>query len=128
MKVLLADLDEYRARVGKKIHVRPQGGPASTTGSCDAVAPRVAEGLDLLRFARDVGGVAVADVAARGGPLEVGVELDAVGRVDIDALDLAAQALALGQRGHDLQAVAQDHAVRPVSVVFVKVGTLGALR
>lgn len=43
----------------------------------DAVAPGVA-GLDLFRPAGDVLGVAVVDIAAGGGPLEVGVELDAV--------------------------------------------------
>ena len=55
----------------------------------NTVPPRVAEGLDLLGFTRDVFGFAVLHVAAGGGPLEVGVELDAVGRVDVDALDLA---------------------------------------
>ena len=88
----------------------------------NAVAPGVAEGLDLLRLARDVVGLAVAHVAAGGGPLEVGVELDAVGWVDVNALDLAAQAFALGERGHDLEAVAEDHAVRPVGVVAVELG------
>ena len=55
------------------------------------------------------------------------VELDAVGRVDVDALHLAAQALALGQAGHHLQRVAEDHAVRPVLVVLVELGLVGAL-
>ena len=61
-------------------------------------------------------------VAAGGGPLEVGVELDAVGRVQVDALDLAAKSFALGERGHDLEAVAEDHAVGPVGVVPVELG------
>ena len=65
-------------------------------------------------------------VTAGGGPLEVGVEFDAVGRVDVDALHLAAQPLALGERGHDLEAVAEDHAVGPVGVVLVELG-LGVL-
>ena len=93
----------------------------------DAVAPGVAEGLDLLRLAGDVLAVAVAHVAAGGGPLEVGVEPDAVGRVDVDALHLALQALPLGERGHHLEAVAQDHAVLPVAVVLVELGAVGAL-
>ncbi len=62
----------------------------------DAVAPGVAEGFDLLGLAGNVVGLAVLHIAAGGGPLEVAVELDAVGRVEVDALDLAAQALALG--------------------------------
>ena len=66
------------------------------------MAPGVAEGFDLLRLAGDVAGVAVLHVAARGRPLEIAVELDAVGRIDIDALHLAAQALALGKARHHL--------------------------
>ena len=92
----------------------------------DAVAPGVAEGFDLLRFAGDVADVAVLHVAAGGGPLEVAVEFDAVGRVEVDALDLAAQALALGQAGHDLEGVAEDHAVGPVLVVLVELGPVHA--
>ena len=88
----------------------------------DAVAPSVTKCFDLLRFAGDVVGLAVAYVTAGGGPLEVGVEFDAVGRVDVDALHLAAQSLALGERGHDLEAVAEDHAVGPVGVVLVELG------
>jgi hypothetical protein len=104
--------------------VARHGQPVAQVGEVgvDAVAPGVAEGFDLLRLARDVVGVAVLHVAAGGGPLEVGVELDAVGRVEVDALHLAAQALALGQARHHLQAVAQDHAVRPVLVVLVELG------
>ena len=94
----------------------------------DAVAPGVPKSLHLLGLAGDVLGLAVLHVAAGGGPLEVGVEADAVGRVDIDALHLAAQALALRQRRHHLQAVAEDHAVRPVGVVAVELGRRRAIR
>ncbi len=85
-------------------------------------SPGVAEGFDLLRLAGDVVGVAVLHVAAGGGPLEVAVELDAVRRVDVDALHLAAQSFALGQASHDLEGVAEDHAIRPVLVVLVELG------
>ena len=88
----------------------------------DAVAPGVPKSLHLLGLAGDVGGLPVLHVPAGGGPLEVGVEFDAVGRVEIDALHLAAQPLALRQRSHDLQAVAENHAVRPVGVVAVELG------
>ena len=64
--------------------------------------------------------LAVLDVAAGGGPLEIAVELDAVGRVEIDALHLAPETFALGQAGHDLERVAKNHAVRPVLIMFVK--------
>ena len=77
----------------------------------DAVAPGDAEGFDLLRLAGDVVGLAVLHVAAGGGPLKVAVEFDAVGRIEINTLHFAAQALALGEAGHHLQRVAEDHAV-----------------
>lgn len=67
-------------------------------------------------------GVAILDVATGGGPLEIAVEFDAVGRIEVDALHLAAQALALGQASHDLQAVAENHAIGPVGAVLVELG------
>jgi len=72
----------------------------------DTVAPSIAKGFYLFGFAGDVCGVAVFDIWAGGGPLEVTVKLNPIGRVEINALDLAAQAFALGERGHDSQAVA----------------------
>ena len=71
--------------------------------------------------------VAILHVAAGGGPLEVAVEFDAIGRVEVDALNLAAQTLPLGQAGHDLEGVAEDHAVGPVLVVGVELGLVCAL-
>ena len=62
------------------------------------------------------------DVATGGRPLEIRVEADAVWRVDIDALHLAAQTFALGEARHDRQAVAEDHPVRPVGVVLIELG------
>ena len=41
---------------------------------------------------------------------------------------LPAQALALGQAGHHLEGVAEDHAVRPVLVVLVELGLVDAVR
>ena len=122
MNVSVPDLHEDRAAFGQQIARHGQAVAQVGEVGVDAVAPGVAEGLDLLRLARDVIGLSIAHVAAGGGPLKVGVELDAVGRVDVDALHLAAQPLALGQRGHHLQAVAEDHAVRPVGVVAVELG------
>src|SRR5438876_4358778 len=91
------------------------------------IAPRIPERLHLLRLSRDVRRVAVLHVATGRAPLKIRVELDAVRRVDVDALDLAAQALALGQAGHHLERVAEDHAVRPVLVVLVELRLVHAL-
>ena len=46
--------------------------------------------------------------------LPVRVELDAVGRVQIDHLHLAAQGLLLGKARHHGETVAEDQAVRPL--------------
>ena len=122
MHVLIPDLYEDAAAFRQQVPRHGQPIPQVRQVRVNAVAPRVPERLHLLRLAGDVGGVAVLHVAAGGGPLEVGVELDAVGRIEVDALDLAAQPFALRQRRHHLQAVAEDHAVRPVGVVLVELG------
>src|SRR5437773_6504551 len=91
------------------------------------ISPRIPERLHLLRLSRDVRRVAVLHVATGRAPLKIRVELDAVRRVDVDALDLAAQALALGQARHHLERVAEDHAIRPVLVVLVELRLVHAL-
>ena len=127
MDILVADLHEYGAGVGQQVAGHGEAVAQVGQVGVDAVAPSVPESPDLLRLAGDVGGVAVPHVAAGGGPLEVGVEADAVGRVDVDALDLSTQSLPLGHGGHHLQAVAQNHPVGPVGVVPVELG-FGRLR
>ena len=64
--------------------------------------------------------LAVLDVAGQRRNLPVGVELDAVRRVEIDALDLAPQRLALGEARHDGERVAEDETVRPMLVVLIE--------
>jgi hypothetical protein len=56
----------------------------------NAVSPGIPERFHLLRLARDVLGLPVFHVAAGRRPLEVAVELDPVGRVEINALHLTA--------------------------------------
>ena len=90
----------------------------------DPEFPGVAERLDLLGLARGVLELAVLDVALARRDLPVRAELDAVRRVDVDHLNLAAELLSLGERRHHLEAVAEDHAVRPVGVVLVEVDLL----
>ena len=122
MDILISDLYEDAPTLRQQLPRYGQPIAQVRQVRVDPVPPRVAERLHLLGLAADVLGLAVLHVAAGRGPLEVRVELDAVGRVHVDALHLAAQALALGQRRHHLEAVAQDHAVRPVGVVPVELG------
>lgn len=48
----------------------------------DAVVPGIAEGAHLFRLAGDVVRSAIPHIARGGTPLEVRVELDAIGRVN----------------------------------------------
>ena len=120
MDILIADLDENTAALAEQ--VARHGQPVSQVSQVgmDAVAPGIAKRAHLFGLAGDMVLGAVLDVAAGGRPLEIGVEFDAIGRVKINALHLAAQAFALGQRRHHRQAVAGDHPVRPVLVVLVE--------
>src|SRR3546814_15961521 len=93
----------------------------------EAQLPRVAEGLDLLDLAGDVLELAVLDVALAGGDLPVGPELAAVGRVQVDQLDLAAEPLAAVEAGHPREAVASDHSVRPAGLGLGALPGAGAL-
>ena len=71
MDIFIADLHEDGAGVRKKITRDSQSVAEIGEVAVDAVAPGVAEGFNLLRFARDVAGIAVLHVAARRGPLEI---------------------------------------------------------
>ena len=86
----------------------------------NAITPCIPKRAHLLRFSGNVICSSIIDRSRCRGPLKVRVELDAVRRVEVDALHLAAQALALGERRHHLQAVAEDHPVRPVGIVLVE--------
>src|SRR2546429_347806 len=92
------------------------------------IPPGITKRLHLLRLARDVLDVPVLHITTGRAPLEIGVELDAVRRVEVDALHLTAQSLALGQARHHRQAVAQDYAVRPVLLMAIELGLVYALR
>src|SRR5688572_29892941 len=112
MDVLVSDLDEHAAGFGEEVSCDVESIAQVREVRVDPVRPRVAEGLDLLGFACDVLELAVLDVSLARGDLPVGSELDAVRRVQVDHLDLAAKPFTLGEAGHDLEAVAEDHSVR----------------
>ena len=86
----------------------------------DAQFPGVAEGFDHLRFGGQILVLAVPYLALVREGLKVGAVLDAVGRVDVDHLHLAAHALLLEEAVHHQQAVARDQAVAPVMRVLVE--------
>src|SRR5579872_3718587 len=123
MHILITNLDKNRARIRKQVPRDGQAVAQIRQIRVDTIAPGVAEGLDLLGLAGDVLDISVPDVAAGGGPLKIGIEFDAVRRIEVNALDFAAKTLALGQRCHYLQAIAEDHAIAPVGVVLVELGS-----
>jgi hypothetical protein len=63
--------------------------------------------------------VVVADVALADEGLKVRAELHAVGRVDVDHLHLAAEALVVQERVHHDERVAEDHPVDPIVAILV---------
>ena len=86
----------------------------------NAQFPGVPEGFDHLRLGGQVLVLAVRYLSLVREGLEVGAVLDAVGRVDVDHLHLAAHALLLEEAVHHQQAVARDQAVAPVVRVLVE--------
>ena len=124
MHIFIPDLHEHAARLGQQFAGGRQ--PLAQVGQVrvNPQLPRVAEGPNLLGLAGGVLGLAVLHVALAGADLPVGAELDAVGRVEVDGLHPAAEALLFGQAGHDQQRVAEDHAVGPVLLVPVEVDLL----
>ena len=90
MDIFFTDLHKDGAGIGEEIASNSEAVTKVGEVAVDAVAPGVAEGFDLLRLAGDVAGVTILYVTAGGAPLEVAIELDAVGRVEVDALHFAA--------------------------------------
>src|SRR5438094_1316554 len=127
MHILIANLHEDRSRLGQELLRYGKSIEQVRQVRVNPIPPRISKRLHLFGLACDVRRVPVLHVAARRAPLKIRVELDAVRRVDVDALDLAAQALALGQARHHLERVAEDHAIRPVLVVLVELGLVHAL-
>ena len=124
MHILIADLHEYRSAGRQQIPRHGQAVAQIGEIAVDAIGPSVAERLHLFGFAAEMIGLAVLHIAAGGAPLKIAVEFDPVRRVDIDALHLTLQPLPLRQARHDFQAIAQDHAVRPMLIMRIKFGAL----
>src|SRR5579862_334915 len=91
----------------------------------DSISPSISECLYLLRLTGNVFYVSVFHISCRGGPLEVRIELNAIGRIKIDALHLATESLSLSQRSHHLQTVAKNHAVGPMGIMLIELCLCG---
>ncbi len=106
MNVLITDLHEDRPALRQQLPRHRQPIAQVSQIRVDAVLPSVTEGFDLFGLARDVLLLTILDVARQRRHLPVGIELDPVGRVEIDALDLAAKPLSLGEARHHGERVA----------------------
>ena len=122
--VLVADMDEDRARLGQQFAGDDEAVAQVAEVRVDAELPGVAEGSDLLGLAGGVLGLAVLHVALPRGDLPVAAELDPVGRIEVDRLDLALEAVLLGEGAHHEERVAEDHPVRPLHGMPVEVDPL----
>ena len=89
MHVLITDLHKDRPAVREQTARHRQ--PVTKVGQIrvNPITPGIAKRLHLLRLACDVLDVPVLHIAIGRAPLEVGVELNTVGRVEVNALRLA---------------------------------------
>jgi len=115
----VADLDEQRAGVGEQFSGQHGSFVDAVEVRVDAVAVAVSEGSQRHGVADGqavelLGGFELGD---RG--LEVGLEVLAIRRVEVDHLDLVAQAVLGEQRLHHRSGVAVDEAVLPVTGMLV---------
>lgn len=91
----------------------------------DAEFPSVAKRFNRLRLLRQIGIGTVFHIALAGKRLKSRPEFDAIGRIEIDHLDLARHALLLQQRVHHQQAVARHQPVSPAEGVAIEIQRLG---
>src|SRR4051794_1283493 len=95
MDVLIADLDETRPRLRQEFARCGKAIAQVAQIRVDAQLPGVSKRPDLLRFPRHIVDPPVLDLSASSCSLPVGAKADAVRRVDVDHLHLAAELLAL---------------------------------
>jgi len=71
VNVVVADLHKKRTGVCKKVVRHNESITQVTQVRMDAIAPRITKCLYLLWLTRDLPGITILNVAARGGPLKV---------------------------------------------------------
>jgi hypothetical protein len=119
--ILVADLDEAGAGFVEEIAGEEEAVAEIGEIGVDAEFPGVAEGANHFGFLGEVFVLAVLDVAAIDEGLEIGAVADAVGRVDVDHLNLAGHAFFFEEGVHDEERIAGDEAVGPAVGVAVEI-------
>ena len=117
--ILHRDLDEDGAARREKLAHKNKAVTKVGEVTVDAPLPSVAEGRNHARFGGHVFVLAVLYVALMDGGHKVGAELDAVGRVHVDALYLSGQPFVLEQGVHHQKGIARNHTVRPLHGMVV---------
>src|SRR5580693_7502583 len=83
------------------------------------IFPCIAECSNNFRLSRYAILLCIFDLSALSRRLPIRIELNAIWRVHIDALDLSAQRLAFCQTRHHEERVTEDHSVLPVALIVV---------
>src|SRR5437016_3027713 len=117
MQVFVPDLNEHAASIRQQLTRHEQPVPQVSEIGVDPELPGIAECTHLLRLSRRVLYLPVLYLPLARAHLPIRSELDPVRRIEIDALHLPLEPLLLGQTRHHEQRVAEDHPVRPVSLM-----------
>ena len=127
MDVVVAYLDEQRAGFGQELSEQHQAFVDLVEVAVDAVAVGVAEGAQRVGVAHGHAAGVVLRFQTVGGGHEVGLEADAVGRVEVDHLHPPGEAVAGDEALHHLGGIAVDETVLPVAGVLVELPLEGVL-
>src|SRR5579862_1894716 len=121
MDIFVRNLDEDGAGFVEEVAGEEEAVAEIGEVGMDAEFPGIAEGADHFGFLGEVFVLAVLDVAAIDEGLEIGAVANAVGRVDINHLDLAGHAFFFEKGVHDEERVAGDEAIGPAVRVAVEI-------
>lgn len=120
MDILIANLHKHTAAFMQKFPCQQKTVAQVGEIGMDAEFPGVTERLDHFGFLGEVVVLAVFDIALVDERLKVGAVFDAIGRVNVNHLDLPRHALFFEKGVHDDERIPGDETVGPVVFVFVK--------
>jgi hypothetical protein len=128
MDVFVGDLDETGAGFVEKVTGKEEAVAEIGEVGVDAEFPGVAEGADHFWFLGEVFVFAIFNVAAIDEGLEIGAVADAVGRIDVNHLDLASEAFFFEEGVHDEERIAGDEPIGPAMGVAIKIDSFAERR
>src|SRR5208337_4269339 len=120
MSILIANLHEYASCVRHQIAANDQSFADHVKIRMNSAIPSITECSYLFRLRRRILDPSVSHISFASADLPIRSKLDPIRRIDIDHLHLALEPFLLGKARHDMERVPQDHPVRPVLIVLVK--------